>query len=110
MTGSAEVSKWEKAWETRGTSNGSAADFLVQFNCSFSSPPTVLLSVLSRHEVDSGIKDTQQEIQLVTQALAAYESIGMGFDSLVEEYTQLREEVENKKWAVRELKHSLEKE
>lgn len=59
--------------------------------------------------MDANIKDTEQVIQQVSQALVAYESVGMGFDSLVEEYTQLRDEVENKKWAVRELKHSLEK-
>ena len=67
------------------------------------------LSFICRKELDNSICDTHNEIQQVSQVLAGYESIGMGFDSLVEEYTKLCDEVENKTWAVRELKHSLEK-
>ena len=69
----------------------------------------IFFSCHCRKELDVTIRDTQSEVQQVSQVLAAYESIGMGFDSLVEEYTKLRDEVENKTWAVRELKHSLEK-
>ena len=62
-----------------------------------------------RGEVDQALRHTEQDLQQVSQALRAYESVGMGFDLLVKEYTQLRDDVDNKRWAVRELKqHTLQ--
>ena len=52
--------------------------------------------------------ETEREYSNVTQALKAYESVGMGFDSLVNEYSRLRNEVENKQWALSEFQQSLE--
>lgn len=44
------------------------------------------------------------EISSASQALKSYESVGLGFDALVREYTYLKDEIENKKWAIKELK------
>lgn len=52
--------------------------------------------------------ESEREYSNVTQALKAYESVGMGFDSLVNEYSRLRNEVENKQWALSEFQQSLE--
>lgn len=40
------------------------------------------------------------------QALQAYTSVGMGFDGLVQHYGDLLAEIDNKKWALTELRHS----
>lgn len=48
------------------------------------------------------------ELKKVSQALSTYESVGQDFDAMVQEYTKLRDDVDNKKWALREFKHSLE--
>ncbi len=63
-----------------------------------------------RDEVHMKINDTKKDLGAVTQALKAYEGIGLGFDNLVREYTVIREEIDNKKWALRELKHLLDTE
>lgn len=52
--------------------------------------------------------ETEREYSNVTQSLKAYESVGMGFDSLVNEYSRLKNEVENKHWALSEFQQSLE--
>ena len=53
---------------------------------------------------------TKRDLAAASQALKAYESVGMGFDALVLEYTYLKEEIENKKWALRELKPVMDPE
>ena len=40
------------------------------------------------------------------QSLKAYKSIGMGFDELVQLYGDIIAEIDNKKWALTELRHS----
>ena len=52
------------------------------------------------------MSSTQKQITKVSEALKTYQSVGMGFDDLVQEFTQLRDEIENKKWALRELRVS----
>ena len=42
----------------------------------------------------------------MTQSLKAYKSIGMGFDDLVQLYSDITAEIDNKKWALTELRHS----
>ena len=62
--------------------------------------------VSCRRELDSTMSSMQKEITKVSEALKTYQSVGMGFDDLVQEFTQLRDEIENKKWALRELRVS----
>ena len=38
--------------------------------------------------------------------LIAYESVGMGFDALVQQYAALMAEIDNKKWALSELRQT----
>lgn len=48
--------------------------------------------------------ETQHDLSTTGHALKAYEAVGSGFDDLVKDYTQIRDELDNKKWAIRELK------
>ena len=57
--------------------------------------------------MDGATKSTQEEWTKASEVLKTYESVGMGFDGLVQEYTHLQDEIANKKWALRELKVSL---
>jgi len=60
------------------------------------------------------LKDAEEEssgeLLRLTQTLLAYESVGMGFDSLVQQYTTLMAEIDNKKWALTELRQSQDDE
>ena len=42
--------------------------------------------------------------------LVAYESVGMGFDTLVQQYGALMAEIDNKKWALSELRQTQDDE
>ena len=57
-----------------------------------------------RSELDKSIADTKQELSRSTTALRTYESVGTGFDAVVQEFTRLRSDIENKRWALHELK------
>ncbi|XP_068721228.1 HAUS augmin-like complex subunit 4 isoform X2 [Montipora capricornis] len=46
------------------------------------------------------------ELHRLNQMLVAYESVGMGFDSLVQQYGALMAEIDNKKWALSELQQT----
>ena len=54
------------------------------------------------------IVETQHELSTVQHALKAYEVVGVSFANLVEEFTDLTSEIENKKWAIQELVTSQE--
>ncbi|OWF49879.1 HAUS augmin-like complex subunit 4 [Mizuhopecten yessoensis] len=56
-----------------------------------------------RDHLDSNFRETDKEFHHVCQALRSYESVGMGFDELVEEFRKLKEEKDNKQWALTEL-------
>ena len=60
-----------------------------------------------RKELDASISKTQNELSQVEQSLKAYTSVGDNFDNIVREYTYLKDEIESKRWALREFKHSL---
>lgn len=57
------------------------------------------------HLVDAEQEETK-ELQRASHALQVYQSVGMGFDQLVKEYTFLLREIDNKKWALSELRQS----
>ena len=61
-----------------------------------------------RKNLNSAIQSHNEELYRLTQALKGYEGAGMGFDALVREYTYLQEQIENKSWAMNELKESLD--
>ncbi|XP_013410839.1 HAUS augmin-like complex subunit 4 [Lingula anatina] len=58
--------------------------------------------------LQTAVHDHKAELHQVSQALTAYEAVGAGFDEMVSEYAKLRDEVENKRWALTELQQSLE--
>ncbi|XP_073233389.1 HAUS augmin-like complex subunit 4 [Porites lutea] len=61
-------------------------------------------------KIKAYLKDAEEEssaeLHRLTQTLLAYESVGMGFDSLVQQYTTLMAEIDNKKWALSELRQT----
>ena len=69
---------------------------------------------LRRSDFRTFLKDAEEEscaeLHRLTQTLLAYESVGMGFDSLVEQYTALMAEIDNKKWALSELRQTQDNE
>ncbi|KAL5021616.1 hypothetical protein ScPMuIL_000771 [Solemya velum] len=71
--------------------------------CDTYSAETVQALRIVRKQLDSKLHEGHKERTNLRQALQAYEAVGMGFDSLVEEYGQLCEELENKQWAMSEL-------
>jgi hypothetical protein len=54
--------------------------------------------------LDEAVIDTDTELHTAQEALKAYEAVGMDFEMIVEEFTQLKLEVDNKKWALREIR------
>lgn len=56
-----------------------------------------------RDHLDTNFRDTDKEFHHISEALRSYESVGMGFDELVEEFRKLKEEKDNKQWALSEL-------
>ena len=50
--------------------------------------------------------ETKKELHRTLQALQAYKSVGMGFENLVGHYSDLLAEIDNKKWALTELRQS----
>ncbi|KAK3726769.1 hypothetical protein QZH41_010411 [Actinostola sp. cb2023] len=63
------------------------------------------LRKIREHLVQAEQEETRQ-LQRAGQTLQAYESVGMGFDQLVQEYTVLLREIDNKRWALSELRQS----
>jgi len=57
-----------------------------------------------RSELDNSIASTERELSQCSAALRAYESVGADFDGIVQEFTRLRSDVDNKRWALHELK------
>ncbi|XP_071957377.1 HAUS augmin-like complex subunit 4 isoform X2 [Antedon mediterranea] len=51
--------------------------------------------------------ENEKELNQVSQALQSYQSLGMGFDKMVQEYDQLQAEIDNKRWALSEFKTSM---
>ncbi len=58
--------------------------------------------------MDLTLERNAKELSDVQQSLKAYTSVGEEFDNIVKEYTWVKDEIEAKKWALRELKHTLD--
>ena len=59
-----------------------------------------------RQSLQSKENDTKKELHRVMQSLKAYKAIGMGFEELVHLYGDIIAEIDNKKWALTELRHN----
>ena len=59
-----------------------------------------------RKHLDDAVKDSEKEKLHRIQAIKAYETVGDGFDKIVAEYGKLKEELENKQWALAEFDRS----
>lgn len=58
---------------------------------------------LIRDRLETGIHLHEQDMQKSRQVLNTYEVLGEDFDRLVKEYTQLKQAMENKRWALQEF-------
>ena len=47
-----------------------------------------------------------KELQHASHTLQAYQSVGLGFDNLVKQYSVLMTEIDNKTWALSELRQT----
>ena len=56
-----------------------------------------------RSQLDRQLKTTNVAISKAKESLRVYESVGSSFEQLVEKYTQITMEIDNKKWALTEL-------
>ena len=63
-----------------------------------------------RQHLEGAIQECETDLTRHKQAIKSYETLGMGFDEIVSEYQELKAAVDNKKWALRELKQSLAEE
>ncbi|XP_050395830.1 HAUS augmin-like complex subunit 4 [Patella vulgata] len=72
----------------------------------YSSETVKALGIIKKH-VEETTDIAEKDLSRISQALTAYDSVGMGFENLVDEYSKLRSELENKRWAMTELQHSV---
>lgn len=63
-------------------------------------------SVLFRYTLHGAKVEAEKSKTYVTKTLQTYESLGSEFDNLVMEYQTLKEEMDNKEWALSELQKS----
>nr|XP_006812145.1 PREDICTED: uncharacterized protein LOC102803208 [Saccoglossus kowalevskii] len=61
-----------------------------------------------KHHLSHAFHQCEKDLCRLTQAIEAYESLGMGFENLVQQYGELQEEIDNKRWALTELKQSID--
>lgn len=59
-----------------------------------------------RHLLDTALNESKTELTKLRYTLQIYESVGPGFESLVKQYVQLTAEIDNKRWALSELKRT----
>ncbi|XP_028392642.1 HAUS augmin-like complex subunit 4 [Dendronephthya gigantea] len=76
-----------------------------QLLCDTYSPESVTALKQIRQSLQAKENETKKELHHVMKTLKAYKSIGMGFDDLVELYGDIIAEIDNKKWALTELRH-----
>lgn len=77
-----------------------------QLICDTYTPHAVAALKQIRQDLQAKENETKKELHQVMQALHGYKSVGMGFENLVRHYGDLLAEVDNKKWALTELRHS----
>ncbi|XP_069881079.1 HAUS augmin-like complex subunit 4 isoform X1 [Dipodomys merriami] len=58
---------------------------------------------LIRDRLEGAIRLQEQDMEKSQQVLSTYEILGEEFDRLVKEYTQLKQAMENKRWALQEF-------
>ncbi|XP_072024848.1 HAUS augmin-like complex subunit 4 [Amphiura filiformis] len=81
--------------------------FEAKLLCETYTPDVVSALKQIRHHLNLAIQEREKDVSRLQRALQAYESVGMGFDALVKEYEQLQGAIDNKKWALTELKQSM---
>lgn len=69
-------------------------------------PETVAALRKIKDYLDIAEEESSTELLRSKQALKSYESVGMGYDALVQRFTHLTAEIDNKKWALSELRQT----
>ena len=60
----------------------------------------------SSKELTKEIEETKSEKRSFSVLLDSYEAMGSEFPEMVDKYSKLKDEIENKKWALNEVKKS----
>ncbi|XP_041095135.1 HAUS augmin-like complex subunit 4 [Polyodon spathula] len=66
-------------------------------------PKKIAVRRTVRDTVESALKSEQVERQSSERMLSSFEILGQDFEALVKEYSRLRREIKNKKWALQEF-------
>ncbi|KAK3581162.1 hypothetical protein CHS0354_024695 [Potamilus streckersoni] len=80
----------------------------LQVMCDTYTMETIQALATIRRHAEIAIKESEKEKTHRSRALNTYQSVGMGFDSIFEEFGRLKKELENKQWALQELEHTDE--
>lgn len=62
-----------------------------------------------REKLESELKANKEEKQAVEMKLSSFKILGREFEALADKYCKLRQEIDMKKWALKELSHYNEK-
>eukprot|EP00117_Sycon_ciliatum_P029601 scpid37745/ scgid23527/ HAUS augmin-like complex subunit 4 len=76
-----------------------------QVKCDTYTAPNTAALTMVKHSLDQARSEVDAGHVASTAALSAYAGLGSGFDAIVEEYTRLQAELDNKRWALSELRH-----
>jgi HAUS augmin-like complex subunit 4 len=74
-----------------------------QFLCDTYTPEAVIALQKIKNHLEVAKREAVEEHERVLVKLQEYSSLGLGFESIVKQYTQLLEEIKNKRWALSEL-------
>ncbi|XP_041454233.1 HAUS augmin-like complex subunit 4 isoform X1 [Lytechinus variegatus] len=84
--------------------------FEAKLLCSTYTPEVLQAMKATRQHLEGAVQERKTDLMRHSQALKNYEAIGTGFEEIVNEYQELTAAIDNKKWALRELKQSLQEE
>ena len=75
----------------------------LEISCSTYTPEAVQALKKLYKLVKSAISETQTETDKVKRSLGEYERVGSAMDEVAKEFARLKEQIEGKKWALKEL-------
>ncbi|KAM4714135.1 HAUS augmin-like complex subunit 4 [Anableps anableps] len=82
---------------------------MVEIQLDTYSPDTVSAHQKIREKLESELKACKAEKQAVELKLSSFEILGKAFEALADEYCRLRQEIDMKNWALKELSQYNEK-
>ncbi|XP_030831088.1 HAUS augmin-like complex subunit 4 isoform X3 [Strongylocentrotus purpuratus] len=84
--------------------------FEAKLLCSTYTPEVLQAMKTARQQLEGAVQEREKDLMRHDQALKNYKAIGSDFEEIVREYQELTAAIDNKKWALRELKQALPEE